>query len=59
LPALKLVPGVLQPRKYDEGNSIDFVADGLDLMLRLGWKEGSRMIEVRQNGPVITLERKS
>jgi len=59
LPALRLVPGVLPPHKYDEGNSIDLVADGLDLMLRLGWKEGSRMIEIWQNDLVITLEPKS
>jgi Beta-lactamase len=59
LPALKLVPGVLLPHQYDEGNSIDLVADGLDLMLRLGWKDGARIVEVWQNGPAITLERKS
>jgi len=61
LPTFPLVPGVLPPHKYDEGNSIDLVADGLDLMLRLGWKEagGSRMIEIWQNGLVIILERKS
>jgi hypothetical protein len=59
LPALPLVSGVLSPHEYDEGNSIDLVADGLDLMLRLGWKEGSRMIEVWRNDTVITLERKS
>jgi hypothetical protein len=58
LPALPLVSGVLPPHKYDEGNSIDLVADGLDLMLRLGWKEGSRMIEIWQNGTVITLKLK-
>jgi hypothetical protein len=50
LPALRLVPEVLPPHEYDKGNSIDLVADGLDLMLRLGWKEGARMIEVWQNG---------
>jgi hypothetical protein len=59
LPALPLVSRVLSPHKYDEGNSIDVVADGLDLMLRLGWKEGSWMIEVWQNDTVITLELKS
>ena len=58
-PALRLVPGALPPHKYDEGNSIDLVADGLELMLRLGWKEGSRMIEIWQNDLVISLERKS
>jgi hypothetical protein len=58
LPALPLVSGALPPHKYDEGNSIDLVADGLELMLRLGWKEGSRMIEVWQNDTVTTLERK-
>jgi hypothetical protein len=59
LPAMRLVPGVLLAKKHAEGNSIDLVADGLDLMLRLGWKEGSRSIEVWQNAPVITLEQKS
>jgi hypothetical protein len=59
LPTLPLVPGVLPPHKYDEGNSVDLVAGGLDLMLRLGWKEGSRMIEIWQNETVITLERRS
>ncbi len=53
------MPGVLLAKKYDEGNSIDLVADSLDLMLRLRWKERSRSIEVWQNGPVIMLEQKS
>jgi hypothetical protein len=62
LPAVPLVPGVIPPHKYDEGNSVDLVADGLELMLRLGWKEGSRVIEVWHNGPpvaLIALEQKS
>lgn len=62
LPAVPLVPGAMPPHKYDEGNSVDLVVDGLELMLRLGWKEGSRVIEVWNNGPpgaVITLERKT
>lgn len=61
LPATPLMPGVMPPHKYDEGYSIDLVADGLELMLRLGWKGGSRVIEVWHNASpaMITLERKS
>jgi hypothetical protein len=58
LPSVPLVPAALPPHKYDEGNSIDLVADGLELMIRLGWREGARILEVWQVGEITTLERK-
>ena len=58
LPLVRLLPGVIASQKFDEGDSVDLVPDGLDLMLRLGWKEGSRIIEVWQNGVVKLLKRK-
>jgi hypothetical protein len=59
LPAIPLVPGALPPQKYAEGNSIDMVADGLEMMLRFGWKDGIRILEVWQDGDVTSLERNS
>jgi hypothetical protein len=56
--SVPLVSGALPPHSYDEGNSIDLVADGLETMLRLGWKDGLRIIEVWQDGESRTLERK-
>jgi CubicO group peptidase (beta-lactamase class C family) len=56
-PAVALVPAAISPRTYDEGSSIDLVTDGLEMMLRLGWKDGSRVIEVWQDGDIKTLEK--
>jgi CubicO group peptidase (beta-lactamase class C family) len=58
LPAVPLIPAAQPPKKYEEGNSIDLVADGLEMMLRLGWKNGARIIEVWQARDVATLEQK-
>jgi CubicO group peptidase (beta-lactamase class C family) len=56
-PAVALVPAAISPHTYDEGNSIDLVADGLEMMLRLGWKDGSRIVEIWQDGATKTLEK--
>jgi CubicO group peptidase (beta-lactamase class C family) len=56
-PAVALVPAAISPRTYDEGSSIDLVTDGLEMMLRLGWKDGSRVIEVWQDGDIKILEK--
>ena len=56
-PAVALVHAAMTPYTYDEGSSIDLVADGLEMMLRLGWKDGSRVIEVWQDGDIKTLEK--
>jgi hypothetical protein len=56
-PAVALVHAAMTPYTYDEGSSIDFVADGLEMMIRLGWKDGSRIIEVWQDGATKILEK--
>lgn len=53
---VKLLPAAIAPHQYAEGPSIDLVLQGLEMMLRLGWKDGSRIIDVWQNGDIITLE---
>jgi len=52
-----LVPAALPPHKYEEGESIDLLADGLELMLRLGWKDGARSVEVWQCCELTTLDK--
>ncbi|MCJ1390125.1 hypothetical protein MMC18_002983 [Xylographa bjoerkii] len=47
LPPVRLLPAAVAPRKYEEGTSIDLVAAGLKIMLRLGWEKGERIVEVR------------
>jgi len=59
LPAVGLVPYVRPSYRYEEGELIDLVVDGLEMMVRLGWKVGKRMVEVWQNNEVIVLERKA
>lgn len=54
---LSLVPAAISPNVYEEGTSIDLVVDGLEMMLRLGWKEGSRIIELWQDCGSAILER--
>lgn len=54
---MPLVAAAIPPNVYEEGDSIDLVVDGLEMMLRLGWKDGSRMIELRQDGQSKVLER--
>jgi hypothetical protein len=41
-----LLLGAIPAREYEEGKSINLVADGLALMLALAWKEGERIMEV-------------
>ena len=48
LPPVRLLPAAVVPRKYDdERMSIDLVAEGLEVMLRLGWENGERIVEIR------------
>ncbi|MCJ1383028.1 hypothetical protein MMC17_006141 [Xylographa soralifera] len=48
LPPVRLLPAAVAPRKYDHDVlSIDLVAEGLEVMLRLGWEKGERIIEIR------------
>lgn len=54
---MPLAPAAIPPSVYREGDSIDLVVDGLEMMLRLGWKEGSRIVELRQDGESKILER--
>jgi CubicO group peptidase (beta-lactamase class C family) len=56
-PATPLVPGAVPTKYYEEGKSFDLVVDGLEVMLRLGWKDKARVIEVWQEGGVATIER--
>ncbi|CZR69844.1 uncharacterized protein PAC_19744 [Phialocephala subalpina] len=55
---MSLVPAALPSHSYDEGSSIDLVVDGLEMMLRLGWKDKSPIIEVWQDEGISTLERR-
>ncbi len=50
LPPVRLVPAAQPSRTYMEGESIDLVLDGLEMMFRLGWKNGRRVVEVWQGG---------
>lgn len=56
-PANSAFPAAIPPHKYDEANSIDLVADGLEMMLRLGWKDGAQIVEVWQDGEIKALNR--
>ncbi|MCJ1399096.1 hypothetical protein MMC11_002298 [Xylographa trunciseda] len=47
LPPVRLLPAAVSPRKYEEGTSIDLVVEGLEIMLRLGWEKGERVVEIR------------
>jgi CubicO group peptidase (beta-lactamase class C family) len=58
-PPVPLVPGAIPAHECKAGTSIDMVADGLETMLRLGWKNGKQIIDVRQDGEVKTLEREN
>ena len=56
--SIRLLPAAVPPRVYDEGTSIDLVADGLEMMLRLGWEDGQRVVELWQDEGVQMLKRK-
>ncbi|KAG4442006.1 hypothetical protein IFR05_002532 [Cadophora sp. M221] len=55
-PAVALVPAAIPPFVYEEGKSVDLVADGLETMVRLGWKDGKRIVDMWQDYGVETLE---
>jgi hypothetical protein len=57
LPPIPLLPGAFPSAKYDEGSSIDLVADGLEMVLRLCWKDGSQAVELWQEGEVKVLQK--
>jgi CubicO group peptidase (beta-lactamase class C family) len=57
--AMPLIPAATPPRSYAEGISIDLVVDGLEIMLHLGWKDGSRIIEMRAQDVITMLEKRS
>ncbi|MCJ1292746.1 hypothetical protein MMC34_004299 [Xylographa carneopallida] len=47
LPPVRLLPAAMTPRRYEDGKlSIDLVVEGLEVMLRLGWEKGERVMEV-------------
>lgn len=55
---MPLVPAAIPPVVYKEGRSIDLVVDGLEMMLRLGWKNGLMIIKLQQDGQSHILERR-
>ncbi|PVH71802.1 beta-lactamase/transpeptidase-like protein [Cadophora sp. DSE1049] len=55
-PPVSLVPAAMPSFSYDEGSSIDLIADGLETMIRLGWKDGKRTVEIWQDDGTETLE---
>jgi CubicO group peptidase (beta-lactamase class C family) len=47
----KLVPAAIPSLEYaGNGKSIDLVLEGLEMMIRLGWKDGSKDIEMWYDG---------
>lgn len=53
-----LFKAAIDPRTYERGEeSIDLVVGGLDIMMRLGWKDAKRVIEIWQDGKMDVLER--
>ena len=58
-PAVSLVPAAIPPFLYDEGKSVDLIADGLETMIRLAWKDGKRVIEIWQDDDVESLDQDS
>ncbi|KAH7382045.1 beta-lactamase/transpeptidase-like protein [Cadophora sp. MPI-SDFR-AT-0126] len=55
-PEVSLVTAAIPPYVYDEGKSIDLIADGLETMIRLGWNDGKRIVEIWQDDDTETLE---
>ncbi|KAH7333093.1 beta-lactamase/transpeptidase-like protein [Rhexocercosporidium sp. MPI-PUGE-AT-0058] len=55
-PAVALVTAAIPAFVYEEGKSVDLVADGLEIMVRLGWKDGKRIVEVWQDNEAEILE---
>ena len=58
LPPVKLIPAAIPGKVSKEGTAVDLVADGLEMMLRLDWKDGKRVIKVWQDGEEKVLEQK-
>jgi hypothetical protein len=55
--AMPVLSATISPHSFAEGPSIDLMVDGLEMMLRLGWKNGVRIIDVWQGFECTTLER--
>lgn len=56
-PVMKLSTAAINPRTYEaEETSINLVVGELDIMMRLGWKDGERVVEVWQDGKMNILE---
>jgi CubicO group peptidase (beta-lactamase class C family) len=47
---VSLLPAAIPPVTHPEGASYDLVAHPLQVMLRLGWKDGCRAVEAWHNG---------
>jgi len=43
---IKLVPAAMPRMEYEQGQSIDLVLEGLEMMIRLGFIEGKRVLEL-------------
>jgi len=58
---VKLLPAAIPSMEYEEGRSIDSVLEGLEMMMRLGWTKGKRVVELWQGalGSITVLERKA
>jgi CubicO group peptidase (beta-lactamase class C family) len=56
-PPVKLIPAAIAAEERDEGTTIDLVADGLEIMLRLDWKDAKEIINIWQDGEEKILER--
>ncbi|KAL2067910.1 hypothetical protein VTL71DRAFT_16008 [Oculimacula yallundae] len=52
LPAVELITAAVQPKMCKEGRTINLVADGLEIMLRLMWKDGKKVVELWLKGGV-------
>lgn len=55
-PMMDLFTAAIDPKSYEEGNSVDLVVYGLQIMLRLGWKEGKKVVGIWQDGKMAILE---
>lgn len=55
-PEIALLPAAISPKEYIQGRSLDYVAQGLEIMVRLGWKDEIRVVELWQSGGVTILE---
>ncbi|KAF4619015.1 hypothetical protein G7Y89_g14833 [Cudoniella acicularis] len=58
LPTMGLHVAAVPSKQYEEGSSIDLVPDGMEMMLRLGWQDRSRIVEIWQGGEATILHQK-